>query len=104
MIARWFVHEGTIETWTGAGAKGDVFATPVLVHGYLSNSLRVIRETFGEQVVANAMFYTSLSNAGLFTPDSKFTVGGSVSRVVKVNANDTGGLMPNVEHVAVALV
>lgn len=103
MIARWFVHTVTVETFQGSGAYGDVFAAPVAVKGFLSGARKLVRDSTGQQVVAESSFYTSLANAALFTPDTRVTSSGAVARVITVSVNDSGGLMPNVEHVAVAL-
>lgn len=103
MIARWFVHTVTVETFQGSGAYGDVFAAPVTVTGFLSGARKLVRDSTGQQVVAESSFYTSLANAALFTPDTRVTSSGAVARVITVSVNDSGGLMPNVEHVAVAL-
>lgn len=103
MIARWYVHTISVETFQGTGAYGDVFNAPVSVKGFLSGSRKLVRDGSGQQVVAESSFYTEPTNAALFTPDSRVTADNAVSRVIAVSVNDTGGLMPNVEHVAVAL-
>jgi hypothetical protein len=103
MISRWFVNKVTVEAYIGAGSEGDVYGTPVVVSGWLSDSQAVIRQAFGQETVATTAFYTTLADGAQFTPEARVTVNGRTSRVVKVNSNDTGGLMPNVDHVAVGL-
>lgn len=104
MIAHWFVHTVTVETFLGQGANGDLFAAPVKVVGWLSGSRKIVRGIDGQQAISESAFYTNISNAALFTTDTRVTDSlGTVSRVIRVNVNDTGGLMQNVEHVAVAL-
>lgn len=104
MISRWFVHEGVIETFEGGGAYGDSYAAPITDKGLLASTVKLVRDVNGQQVVSSSTWYTSLTNAANYTPDSKFTdPNGRVSHVIGVNVNDTGGLMPNVEHVAVNL-
>lgn len=104
MISRWFVHTVTVETFLGAGAYGDLFSAPTPVTGFLSGSVKLVRSATGDEVTSSSSFYTSLANASLFTTDSRVTdAGGRVSRVITQSANDSGGLMPNVEHTAVHL-
>lgn len=97
------IHTVTVETLTGAGAYGDVFAAPVTVTGFMDGTRRLVRDKSGQQVVSESTFFTAISNAALFTTDTKVTVAGVVSRVIKANVNDSGALdLP--DHVAVNLV
>lgn len=102
-IDRFYVHTAKVETFTGAGAYGDVFAAPVTDTGFLEGATRLVRDQSGQQVIAFSTWYTSVANAAHYTTDSKFTdPNGRVSRVITVNTNDSGSLgLP--DHVAVSL-
>lgn len=98
-----WVHTATIETFTGAGAYGDVFASPVTVSCFVDPSRRLIRNANGEQVVSESTLYTPVTNAALFTNDSRVTVNGVVARVVKVNTL-TSGVLDLPDHTAINLI
>jgi len=102
-ISDFFVDQCTVETFQGAGAFGDVFATPVTDAGFLEGATKLVRNITGQQVVSSSTWYTSVANQSHYTPDSKFTdPNGKVSRVIGVNVNDSGSLgLP--DHVAVSL-
>jgi hypothetical protein len=109
-LADFWVHTATVETLTGSGAYGDQFAEMVLLSPdnttpngcFIDGKRSLVRNANGEQVVSSTTLYTPIANAGLFTPDSRVTTGGVVSRVITVNANDSGSLgLP--DHVAVSL-
>jgi hypothetical protein len=102
-IEEFYVHQATIETLTGSGAYGDVFAAPVVDTGFLEGATRLVRNVNGEQVIAFSTWYTSTANAPHYTTDSRFTdPNGRKSRVITVNVNDSGILgLP--DHVAVSL-
>lgn len=102
-ISSFFVHQATVETFTGAGAYGDVFAAPVVDTGFLEGATKLVRDQSGQQVIAFSTWYTTVDNAAHYTSDSRFTdPNGRVSRVITVNVNDSGSLgLP--DHVAVAL-
>jgi len=109
-LDEFWVHTATVETFTGSGAYGDQFDEMVslspdntIPNGcFIDGKRSLVRNANGEQVVSSTTLYTAVANAPLFTPDSKVTIGGIVSRVIKVNANDSGSLgLP--DHVAVSL-
>ena len=102
-IEQFFVHQATVETFTGAGAYGDVFAAPVVDTGFLEGATKLVRDQSGQQVIAFSTWYTSVANAAHYTADSRFTdPSGRKSRVITVNVNDSGVLgLP--DHVAVSL-
>lgn len=100
-IARFFVHTVTVETRKGVGPKGDVFAPPVPVDGLLvDDSVKLVRNSDGEEVVSNTQIAGPLSIVPLFTPGSKVTTSTRTARVIAVNAADVPRLP---EHVVVTL-
>jgi hypothetical protein len=108
MISRWFVDTVTVETFRGSGAMGDLFAAPVVLappNGcWVENSRKLVRAANGEQLISETTVYTAAANNALFTTDSRVTINGVAARVLKANENDTGGLMPSVDHVAINLI
>jgi hypothetical protein len=108
MISRWFVDTITVETFLGSGAMGDVFAAPVILappNGcWVENSRKLVRAANGEQIISETTVYTATANNALFNTDARVTINGVVSRVLKANNNDTAGLMPSVDHVAINLI
>lgn len=108
-ITEFYVDIAVVETITGTTGYGvDVFAAPVTLDPatgngcYVDDGRRLVRSTTGEQVISESTLYTDPSNAALFTPNSRVTVDGIVSRVIKANLNDSGPLgLP--DHLAVTL-
>ena len=103
-VPDWFVHTVQVETLQGAGAAGPVYSAPVAVAGFLDGKVSLVRNTDGEQVVAQSTFYCSLADGARFTPDSRVTLpAGRRCQVITVNTMDAGGLLDGVEHTAVTL-
>jgi len=106
-VARMFVHTATIEPFLGTSGYGvDQFgpaATLAPPNGvFVDDSRKLVRSATGEEVVSESTLYTATGNAALFTTAARVTVNGQVSRVIKVNVNDSGTLnLP--DHVAVSL-
>jgi hypothetical protein len=91
-IGRFFVHTVTVETRTGTGAAGDVYAAPVTVAGFLEGKVQLVRDSTGQEVTANSTLYCAVADGARFTPDTKVTTGGRISRVISQNINDAPGL------------
>lgn len=89
MNRRWFIHTATVETFLGVGAYDDQFADPATDTGYLEGSTKLVRDQSGQEVVSSSTWYTDLVNAGNYTPDTRFTSAGVVSRVVGTNTFQT---------------
>lgn len=102
-ISRFYVHTAIVEMFLGTSGYGvDMFAAPVTVDCFAADSRKLIRDASGEQVVSESTLYTYPTNAPLFVADSRVTVNGNVSRVIRTNLNDSGPLnLP--DHVAVSL-
>lgn len=105
-ITRFFVHTVTVETKTGRGSNGDVFAAPVTLspatgNGVLADdAIKLVRNANGDEVVSNTQIAGPLTIAGLFTPGSKVTTSTRTARVIAVNTADVDGLP---EHVVINL-
>jgi hypothetical protein len=106
-VARLYVHTITVEEFLGTSGYGvDQFGAPTVLappNGcFVDDSTKLTRNGKGEEVVSSSTVYTATSNAALFTTGARVTTTSRVSRVIKVNVNDSGALdLP--DHVAVSL-
>lgn len=91
----------TVETKTGTGANGDVFATAAPVLVFLEDARKLVRDGTGQQVVSESTLYADPADAALFTPDSKVTLPTRVARVILTKTLAIGD--PDVDHTEVAL-
>lgn len=97
-----FVNSVSVETLTGEGAYGDVFAAPVAVACFVDDAAHLIRNQQGEQVVSNTTIFADTVVAATFAVKSRVTVNGRVAQVITVNPYDSGALgLP--DHVEVHL-
>lgn len=103
-LADFYVHTATVQTKTGTGSRGDIFApASAPIPCFTDDSRKLVRDKDGQQIVSESTLYTYPANATLFTPGSKVTIGtGRTAIVIRVNVNDSGDLdLP--DHVAVSL-
>lgn len=104
----WFVHTVTVEKFLGTNGYGeDVFDVPVVLappNGcWVDNARKVVRSKDGIEVVSETSIATSTANAPLFATDSRVTINGVVSRVIKANSGDSGSLSLPTDHLEVNL-
>ena len=97
-----YVHTLTVETLTGTGAMGDVFAAPVTVPGWLEDKRRIVRDKNGQEVVSSSFFSCDNAHLPKFTPDSKVTIDGRTAFVIGV-ANYTSGALDLPDHLEIDL-
>lgn len=97
------VHTATVEPYVGATPTGDGYGTAQSVSGFLDDGLVLTGAAGGEVLVAKTIFYTSLGNVALFTPESRVTCNGRHMQVTSVRRRDGGSLFGNVEHLEVDL-
>src|SRR5690625_239131 len=70
-----FVHAVTVETCTGHGAYGPIYADPVPdVPCYVEHRTQLVRDRTGAEVVSSTTIYAPPARAGLFTPESRVTL------------------------------
>jgi hypothetical protein len=108
-LAEFYVHTAVVETLLGTNGYGeDTFADPVTLDAdagngcFLVDGRHLVRTADGEQVISESQLYTKPDNAALFTPNSRVTVNGLTSRVIRANLNTSGPLdLP--DHVSVSL-
>jgi hypothetical protein len=102
-ISAFFVHSASVETFTGAGAYGDTYATPVPVKGFLDDGVVLVRTGTSEQLEQKSIFYAALADAAKFVPGSRITVNGRPAWVSTTRRRDGGSLgLPS--HIEVDLI
>ena len=89
-ISAFFIHTATVETFTGAGAGGDTYATAVVVKGFLDDGIIRVQTPSGEQLEQKTIFYAALTDAAVFVPESRVTVNGRACQVTAVRRRDGG--------------
>jgi hypothetical protein len=108
-VSRWFVHTVTVEAFLGTNGYGeDVFDVPVILappNGcWVDNARKVVRNKDGIEVVSETSVATATANASLFTTNSRVTINGVASRVIKANSGDSGSLQLPTDHLEVNLL
>jgi len=87
-----FQHSATVETFTGSGPNGDTYAAPVAKRGFLDDGVQLVATERGSQLVQASKWYTSLTDADLYTPGTRIAVNGRTVVVDKVRRRSGGGL------------
>lgn len=101
--AYWWVNTGSLETYKGSGAYGDVYAAPVDVACWVEGGAKLVRNAQGDEIVSMSRVYGPKELAPLFAPGSKFTYAGTTTFVLWTMIQDSGSLNLGVDHVEVAL-
>jgi len=93
-LARWWVHEVTVQTKLGSGGYGDKLADPSEpVPCKIDDTVRTVRDADGNETVSSATIHTDLDRAGQFPPGSLVTLPWDprARRVIGVHRLDSGG-------------
>lgn len=97
------VHTVTVEKFEGHGARGPVYADPVTVPCFVSDTRKLVRGPDGQQVVAESTVLAAPASLGEFSPESRVTLpSGRVGTVLVVKDHNDGGLGAP-QHVEVAI-
>jgi len=98
-----YVHTATVEMFLGQSGYGeDKFAPPVAVPCFADGARKLVRGGDGAQIVSESTLYTYPIYAPLFASDSRVTLNGAESRVIKLATLDSGALdLP--DHIAINL-
>lgn len=103
MLEQWFGMSGSLETYQGTGANGDVYAAAVSVSGFLDDAQVRQQTANGIEFVDQTKWYGPLSDASLFTVGSRITVNGRRCVVQTLHRRQDPGLgLP--EHIEVDVV
>jgi hypothetical protein len=98
-------HKVTVETYLGAGPRGDTYAAPVEVRCFLDRGETVERTANAEVTESKSRILARLAFAPALVPKSRVTLpDGDRARVAKALVRDGGSLLGAVRHVEVTLV
>lgn len=92
MLDDFYIHTVSVETKTGSGAYGDVYAAPVTVPCWLEPKRRLVRNKDGQEVLSTTFLSCPVTEASKFEPDSKVTHNGRAAYVIGVNTFTSGAL------------
>lgn len=102
-LADFYVHTASVEMYLGtAGSGADLFAAPVTIVGFADTARHLVRSSDGEQVVSESTFVTYPVSEPVFVENSRVTINGHESRVIRTNLGDSGSLDLS-DHVAINL-
>lgn len=91
-ISVFFVHTVDVETFVGESGVGEVFAALVSVGCFVDDSVHLVRNSAGEEVVSSTVVYADPADGPKFAVDSRVTVNGRKARVIALNDYDSGPL------------
>ena len=83
-------HTVTVQSKTGVTGTGTLYSPATTVACRIDDTVRLVRGTDGNQVVASTTIYTSDSR-DLWGPGSIVTVNGRDTTVITVSRHDDGG-------------
>ncbi|KMM44862.1 hypothetical protein CWIS_13590 [Cellulomonas sp. A375-1] len=86
-----FVHTVTVESLTGSGGEGDVFAAPATVPCFVEDKRQLVRGPDGREVIAETTVYAPAGTTSL-TPGSRVTLPSRSATVITSAALDGGAL------------
>jgi len=89
-LSVFFIHTASVETFTGAGAGGDTYASARDVKGFLDDGIIRVQSSAGEQLEQKSIFYAALTDAAVFVDESRVTVNGRACQVTGVRRRDGG--------------
>ena len=75
----------SVQTFSGEGAYGPVYASAVTVSCNIDPTRRLVRSANGEEAVSEATLLVHPDDGALFNPDALVTIGGRASHVLSVN-------------------
>lgn len=68
------VHRAVVETLTGRGAYGDIYAAPVEIKCFIDSRRRLVRSLDGSEVISEATFLARLEHAERCSPESRIAL------------------------------
>jgi len=92
----------SVETYTGEGSYGPVYADPVTVKVNVDQTRRLVRNPAGDEVVSESTLAVHpaprdettgllLDAVALFAPESGVTISGRLAKVIGVKPNTVRG-------------
>jgi hypothetical protein len=80
-----------VETWTGEGSYGPVYAASVNKTCNVDSTRRLVRNANGEEVVSELTLHVAPADEAAFLPESRVTVAGRVSTVLAASPKQFKG-------------
>jgi len=74
----------SVETYTGDGAYGPVYAPAVSVSCNIDSTRRLVRNSAGDEAVSELTLHIHPDDVSSLTPESRITASSHVSRVLAV--------------------
>jgi hypothetical protein len=103
-LAAFWVHEVTVEHYSGPGPEGPSYGTAYLLPCFIDAKRRLVRSATGEQVASSVTVFAP-PGAPLVPVGSRITLpgshGGHQTRVITTSNADGGGL-PTPDHVEIS--
>lgn len=87
--ARLRTHTITVEPYTGTGAHGPIFGTPVAVTCRVEEKVQLVRSNTGEEVVSSTTVFCDANT--VIPTESRVTANGRITSVLAVSDPSTGG-------------
>jgi len=98
-LADFYVHTVTVQTLTGTGAYGDVFAAPVTLDPatdtgvFVDDKRKLVRSSSGAEVISETTIYGRPNLIAVLLEGSLVALpSGRVATVITTGARDSGGL------------
>ena len=80
-----------VETWTGEGAYGPVYAASANKTCNVDSTRRLVRNSDGEEVVSEFALHVAPADEAAFVPESRVTIASRVSTVLAVSPKQFRG-------------
>ncbi|UQN29479.1 hypothetical protein [Brachybacterium kimchii] len=88
-LSSMFIHQVTVDTFQGAGAWGDTYApTSDPIACFVDDTLQLVRDTEGTEVVSSTTVYAPLDAADLFTVGTVVHLRKRDAQVIGANRRD----------------
>lgn len=101
-VELFFVHSVSVETYTGSGAYGDIYAAPAQAACFIDDGIHLTRDASGVEVVSSSVVYAPAGDVAMFPPGSRVTLNSRQAHVISTNRRDSGPLgLP--DHIEVHL-
>jgi hypothetical protein len=86
-----------VETYSGDSAYGPLYGTSANVTCNVDSKRRLVRDSAGDEVVSEVTLQVASADETKFTPETRVTIAGRVSKVLAVNPRTYKGQVVYVE-------
>lgn len=91
-LADFWVTTTAVRTYEGSGPFGETYADPIDVPCFIDNTRRLVRDTDGREVTAEATITGPIGRSNLFQPESLTTIDGDERTVLTLSKHYSGML------------